>query len=156
MELSKQAADQIKMKNNMLMTVVALRAQMERATTDLQYGNPASWRVLYHNTLDAYLMMPGVPTRDVVSFSMDAAAHSASLFVEQLAGEEECVPPVAPAPEKSRVFNVHVHLPEVHAASLDTIDADKFGTVLAAKLSEYLPKDDDFILNLNLTPGAGA
>lgn len=155
MELSKQAADQIKMKNNMLMTVVALRAQMERATTDLQYGNPASWRVLYHNTLDAYLMMQGAPTRDVVNFSADAAAHSAALFVEQLAGKEECAPPEAP--EKSRVYNIHVHLPEVHATSLDTIDAEKFGTVLGAKLSEYLPKDnDDFVLNLNLTPGAGA
>lgn len=106
MELTKQQQKEIQAKNAALLTVVAVRCMMETATFDLDYGNPANWRVLYHNTLDVYLQMPGVPTDDVVQSARDIATHAAGLFVDRLA-----VPVEAPA-RVPAVTNINVTITE--------------------------------------------
>lgn len=86
MEMTKQQYREMQAKNTAFMTVVGLRCLMDVAMFDLGYGNPANWRVLYHNTLDAYLQMPGRPSADVVTGMADVLTHASGQFVKQLVG----------------------------------------------------------------------
>lgn len=137
MELTAQNVAEMKAKNNALMTLVALNHLAYMSLFDLRFGNPANWRVLYHNTLDAYLNMPGTPSEDVRGFAEDAWAHAQALFFAKLAP--------AAADAKPVVVNLVV---------ADDADQRMIGELIGRKIAELAP-DRDFVINVDLSSDKG-
>lgn len=140
MELTAQQAAEMRAKSTALMTVVALQHTYYAAMFDLQWGNPANWRVLFHNTLDAYVMMPGQPSEDVRTFAHDAWMHLNKVFFDQLAP--------AAADAKPVVVNILVSSDMPQRA---------IGEAIARQINELAP-DREYVINVDMTgeqPGTG-
>lgn len=138
MELTAQQAAEMKAKSTALMTLVALQHAYNASMFDLQWGNPANWRVLFHNMLDAYVMMSGEPSEDVRAFSHDAWMHVSKMFFDKLAPAAADAAPV--------VVNILL-TPDMPQRAI--------GEAIGRQINTFAP-DREYVINVDLTTDRSA